>query len=248
MYSNPDYPVESAGGFLQHTYQSTPDMNAQYYWNGVGCGNSFGCAAPDSRRNAFNPVNPFNQFGQVGMPQPQQNSQAVPEYAVQAFGTYPPSAGQLQNAPLNAMVDSRRNMGMPNNGPQNNPWAPAQNTTPQTASVFNAVPTQQPTCNPFSGMPNFNNPYYPNDPATAALYAGGNFSYDRRNSWDNYYTNSRQITPPTIDWRAASMPQYQQAPQQQLAQAFNQQSYFGDNTTSAPSWSDIASQNWSAQR
>ncbi len=237
MY-NPDYPVEQTGGFLQHTYQQQP-TNTSFYWNG-------GCAVPgcgmDSRRNIMNPVNPFNTFGQVGMNQPQD----IPESAVQPFGTYPPSTPQ-QNMGLNAMIDSRRSMGNQNFAAQNNPWAPQQ-PTPQTQSVFGAVPAQpqQYQADPYAG---YGNTYVPNDPNTRALYADFGGSFDRHNSWDNYFTAPRQIQPPTIDWRAASNPQANMYNQWQNSGFGMQPSVFGQTpNTAGANWNEIQAQNWNVKR
>jgi len=245
MY-NPDYPSDQTGGFLQHTYQGQ-NNNQSFYWNGgYGfAGNQYGYGA-DSRRNAVNPVNPFNTFGQVGAPN---NAYDIPESAVQPFGTYPP-AGPQQNMGLNAMIDSRRNMGQPNIPQGNNPWA---QPTPQTQAVFGAAPTPQyPQNNPFA------DPYYsgyccgvPNDPNTRALYGDFGPSFDRHNSWDNYLTDRRQIQPPVIDWRSASNPN-SQLNNQWNNSGYMQPAFFGNNGSNPGqgnmNWNDIAAQNWNCQR
>lgn len=246
MY-NPDYPSDQTGGFLQHTYQGQ-NNNQQFYWNGgYGFPGQYGYGA-DSRRNAtMNPVNPFNTFGQTGMGN---NSFDIPESAVQPFGTYPPATPQ-QNMGLNAMIDSRRNMGQPNVPQGNNPWAPAPATpTPQTQAVFGAVPTTQQYqygYNPYAGY-GFG---VPNDPNTRALYGDFGPSFDRHNSWDNYLTDRRPIQPPVIDWRSAGNPN-NQLNNQWTNSGYMQPAFFGGNNA-APgqnnlNWNDIAAQNWNCQR
>lgn len=238
MY-NPDYPTDNGIGFQQHTYQQ--QQNTYNYWNG-GTGmmdsymNPYGM---DSRRNMsgpMNPVNPFNQFGSN-----QQNM--IPESQVQPFSSYPPSA-PMANATgsLNGLIgDSRRNMVQPTT--TNNPWAPQQTPAP-------IQPQQTQLQNPYMN-PYMNNPYgyvdIPRmDSSTAALYTnyGNSFAgFDKKNAWDNYYTQSRALPMPVVDWRQQQVNpmqyqyQYQQQPQPQYP--INQMQ------TAQQSWKDIAERNWS---
>lgn len=186
MY-NPDYPTDASMGFAQHTYQNDA-FNNSFYWNGYTPTFGAGGNQYDSRRNdgPINPVNPFNQFGQFG--QPNNTNQCVPENQVQPFSSYPPSTPQL-----NGMVnygDSRRNVVT-----NNNPWAPQPTTPPPT---YPTTPSWNQPCEP---QWNNYNPCNKIDMSTSALYQNAGFSsYDKKNAWDNYYTNPRQIQPPQVNW------------------------------------------------
>lgn len=237
MY-NPDYPTDNTGaGFIQHTYQQ--QSNEYNYWGGM---NPYGNAMNpygDSRRNMnmqspMNPVNPFNQFGQVGMNNPQNNT--IPEQNVQPFSSYPPSTPNGNNQAsmpmgLNSFIDSRRNIpSVLNTTTQNNPWA---QQTQQPNNNFMQTPYNQPQ--QMSGY--FNNGYYP-DMSTMALYGNnGNNSFTNGNNWDNYYTQSRPLPMPMVQWNNQQNPYNQ--PQQMMPQYPIQQF-----PTAQQNWKDIAERNW----
>ena len=227
MY-NPDYPTNAGGSFLQHTYQ--PQQNMYNYWDGM-MGMSMGMPSPymnpygmDSRRNDVNPVNPFNTFGQTqpgSMPM-NQNSNSFP------------TSTPMGNAAggLNGMInDSRRNMTQ--QPTTNNPWmSQTQQAMSQTTQQMQANPYQANpyAYNPYGNMYGYNNP----------MYNPINFkSFDNKNAWDNYYTQSRSIPTPVYDWRqqmnAVQPNQYQNNlppyPLQQMQ-------------TTQQNWKDIAESNW----
>lgn len=233
---NPDYPSSTGTDFLQYTYQNQQQNNMYYYpgngYNtnpyGYGYGNN---PQSDSRRNVMNPVNPFNQFGQN-----QQN--AIPESAVKPFSSYPPATpmgAPSQPMGLNSLVESRRNI--PTNTTPNtssNPWATQQQPQP------NPFQAQQNTTNfGMNGCYDPYNPAYKIDPSMAVLYGNTNPTpFDKHCSWDNFYTQPRNIDMPNINWNAQynnnqacynnPLPQY---PVQQYP-------------TAQQNWKEIAEKNW----
>jgi len=234
MY-NPDYPTDQGAGFLQHTYQNTP-RNDMYFWGGFS-GNPSGCYNDGSRRNMMNPVNPAapNPFAQFG-----QTQSTVPEQAVQPFSSYPPSP-MAQPGGLNAAIESRRNI--PNQMPnQNNPWAKPQAPAMNGFNPTTPAPQQPPMY--FDQNP-YGNYYYGPDTNTLALYNNNSFGFDKRNSWDNYYTQNRPYPMPTINWR-------EQQQQQQNCYGPNQfcmnQYQIQPFPTAPMNWKDKAMENWSYQR
>lgn len=226
MY-NPDYPTAQSAGFLQHTYQPTQQTDMFFYGGGM---NPYAGMIPqaDSRRNVGNPVNPFATFGQTQPP-------AVPESQVQPFASYPPST-PVPNQPLslNSLIEnSRRNA--PPQPTAANIWAQSQQApTPQTAAVFNAVPGAN------NGMYGYADLYsgYRIDMNTVPLYGDSSFGFDKRQSWENCYTQNRPIPMPAIDWRAQSNP----AP---AAYAQPIPPYPGQYFPSSQNnWREIAERNW----
>ena len=235
MY-NPDYPTPDASGFLQYTYR--PQQNIYNYWDGgmamnMGATPSYFNSYPnaDSRRNTMNPVNPFNAFGntQPGMPNTQMPTNG-------AFPTTVPM-GNAAAGGLNAMInDSRRNA--PQNETSNNPWAPQQ---PQNNQMN--VPTNPYANNPmaygpygFSGTSCFNQP---SPLVNCGMSLPTNFT--TKNAWDNYYTQSRALPMPVIDWR--QQPQQMQNPYQQ-PQQMQPQYPLQQIPTVQQNWKDIAERNW----
>lgn len=230
---NPDYPTSTnPGGFLRHTYQQ-PQQNDLYYYAGGNMG--FGGVMPpqcDSRRNVCNPVNPFTQqFGQT------QQTNAVPETAVQPFASYPP-ATPMQNMGLNGMIESRRNVPTPIVG-QSNPWL-QQQAQPQMPMM----PMQNNQFNPLPGAPTggwFDPGFIPGykvDLSMAALYGDNKFGFDKHNAWENYYTQNRTLPMPNINWNAAAQPQgYYNQP---MTPQYPVQQF----PTSQANWKEIAEKNW----
>jgi hypothetical protein len=239
---NPDAPQPNTGNWLQHTYQ--PQQNDSFYWGG-SFGNSFGPNMgynDGSRRNTpINPVNPFgtqgpnpfNTFGQVNP-----NTQAgIPETAVQPFSSYPPSTPQ-PGMGLNGLVESRRNTPLPT-APQSNPWA-TQPTVPQFTPQAPQMSWNQPQVNPFD-------PYACQGPGnalpmnTVALYNNNNqFGFDKRNSWENCYTQYRPLQTPAGNWNN----QNNQFGYNQYQQSAVQYPNMNQIPTSQQSWKDIAIKNW----
>lgn len=241
MY-NPDYPTDNNGGFQQHTYQ--PQQNMYNYWDGgMGMMNTYmNPYNMDSRRNGMmpmNPVNPFNQFGQT-----QQNN-VIPENMVQPFSSYPPST-PMGNASggLNSMLaDSRRNINQPTTN--NNPWAPQQN---MPAPIQPAPqPQQNPYMNQYAGYQNPYGGYFdiPRiDMNTAALYGGlgSGLGFEKKGgTWDNYYTQTRALPMPVVDWRQQQMNPIQNQYQPQMQPQYPIQQM----QTTQQNWKDIAERNWS---
>lgn len=250
MY-NPDYPTDNTLGFAQHTYQ--PQQSALNYWDGgMGMGTYMNpYNNMDSRRNMgmapvspMNPVNPFNQFG------PSQNQQnAIPESQVQPFSTYPPQTPMANAAGgLNGMlVDSRRNT--PQQPMTTNPWATAQQNQMAQQSAMNMQqnPYMNPYANPYMGSLYSGNVDYPYvDMNTSALYGnlGNNMGFDKKGIWDNYYTQSRALPMPVIDWRQQNQQNNYQNPYQYQQQNAMPQLSMKSIGTNNQNWKDIAEQNW----
>jgi len=99
MY-NPDYPIASGAGFIQHTYKpfEQQHQNEYFYYNGMGAVNPFdnNNTMADSRRNMGYPQQQYGCYGApMSMPMPMSaqpnfsNNQTIPEANVVPFGTYP---------------------------------------------------------------------------------------------------------------------------------------------------------------
>lgn len=234
-YFNPDYPT-NVGYFTQHTYENTNPSEQSYYYNG-GAVNPFAqssqfnqqTAQPDSRRNVGLPNN--TQTVNNGYPQ-NNTQQAVPETQIQPFSSYPsgtPNNGNGQ-VPFNSLIDSRRNVGLPNNTQQvtqnnvQNPWI--------------AQPAGSTTTYPYNYNIPVNSYGYPGvEIATSALYDDPNkFGFDRKQGcWENMYTTPRVPTAPDINWNAQS--------QQNLNPIGYQQNIVQYPRTNE-SWADIAKNIW----
>ncbi len=243
---NPDAPVDNNGGWLQHTYQ--PQQNDSFYWSGSLNG-PFGpnMGYNDGSRRNMNPVNPFapanpNPFAQFGQMQPTNPVNptgiptGIPESAVQPFSSYPPStpAGNQPSMGLNSMIDSsRRNIPVM----ENNPWAP-QPTQPQFVPQSTPPANWNPT--PFDYW-NFQNQGFRVDMNTAALYDNNNhFGFDKRQTWENCYTQYRPIHTPEANWNVPQ-PSFCGYPQQ--GNTF-QCPVMSQLQTSQLSWKDEAIKNW----
>ena len=240
---NPDYPSSTGANFLNYTYQQ--NQNPSYYYPGnngynnppygYGYDNNY---QPDSRRNMMNPVNPFSQFGQT---QPT----SIPENAVQPFSSYPastPQQAQQQQMGLNAMIEgSRRNLTSVNVNPADNPWAQNQQIPVNNNPFYPQAPVN--TFN-MNGCYDPYNPLFNSiEPSMMALYGGFGTpsTFDKSNVWDNYYTQTRPLNLPNIDWTAMQNQQQYQYNQPM----YNQPQYpVQQYPTAQQSWKEIAERNW----
>lgn len=217
------------------------DNSSVYNFNGYNGGTYWGAPSypSDSRRNlgnqnVVNPVNPFSQYGQV-------QSNAIPENMVQPFSSYPPATpvgsmgSPVAGAGLNAFVESRRNAVPAGTAPQNNPWA--QQAAPAQVPQINALNVQ------------------PNCASCSFLNGGSNnpwnytvSSFDKKNVWNNEYTQPRPLDMPYDAWKNVNQ-QAQQGPN-----AYGQFNYatlglnnFANHQPVSENWNDIATKNWSPE-
>lgn len=251
MY-NPDYPIASGAGFIQHTYKPSEQQhqNEYFYYNGMGAVNPFdnNNTMAYSRRNMGYPQQQYGCYGApMSMPMPMSaqpnfsNNQTIPEANVVPFGTYPPVPTATAGVPaFNALVESRRNASAVANC--SNPWATNQQQIPTAVAQptqtmpTQTMPTQQASYfNQYCA--DFRNPNAAIEMNASALYGNGLTCFDRKSGcWENNYTAGRTIPTPAVDWRASTAEN-----QYQSQMYFPAAQYPKTNT----SWSEIAKNNWS---
>lgn len=210
MY-NPDYPIASGTGFIQHTYQTFEQQhqNEYFYYNGMGAVNPFdnNNNMADSRRNMGYRQQQYGCYGApMSMPMPMSaqpnfsNNQTIPEANVVPFGNISTSTySNRRCSSFNALVESRRNASAVANC--SNPWATNQQQIPTAVAQqptqtmpTQTMPTQQASyfnqyCADFRGNPNA-----AIEMNASALYGNGLTCFDRKSGcWENNYTAGRTI-------------------------------------------------------